>query len=72
MPARSLTFLQEIRLAVRDAERTVVIVDGPACRSDYVRAEWQYALAAGKAVVPLLRLECYEDLPPELAGTALS
>ena len=47
MPARSLTFLQEIRLAVRDAERTVVIVDGPACQSEYVRAEWQYALAAG-------------------------
>jgi TIR domain/NB-ARC domain len=68
MPSRSLTFLQEIRLAVRDAERTVVIVDGPACRSEYVQAEWQYALAAGKPVVPLLRLESYDDLPPELAG----
>lgn len=68
MPSRSLTFLQEIRLAVRDAERTVVIVDEPACRSEYVQAEWQYALAAGKPVVPLLRLESYDDLPPELAG----
>lgn len=68
MPSRSLTFLQEIRLAVRDAGRTVVIVDGPACRSEYVQAEWQYALAAGKPVVPLLRLASYDDLPPELAG----
>jgi hypothetical protein len=68
MPSRSLTFLQEIRLAVRDAERIVVIVDGPACRSEYVQSEWQYALAAGKPVVPLLRLESYDDLPSELKG----
>lgn len=68
LPSRSLTFLQEIRLAVQDAKRTVVIVDGPACRSEYVQAEWQYALAAGKPVVPLLRLESYDGLPPELAG----
>lgn len=68
MPSRSLTFLQEIRLAVRDAARTVVLVDGPATRSEYVRAEWQYALAAGKPVVPLLRLDDYDALPPEFAG----
>lgn len=68
MPSRSLTFLQEIRLAVRDAERTVVLVDEPALESEYVQAEWQYALAAGKPVVPLCRLESYDHLPPELGS----
>jgi hypothetical protein len=68
MPNRSWTFLEEIRVAIRDATRTAVIVDEPAIQSAYVQAEWQYALAAGKPVIPLLRLKSHDGLPPELAG----
>jgi hypothetical protein len=66
MPTRSLTFLQEIRRAVQEAERTAVLVDEPAMRSEYVQAKWQYALAAGKPVIPLLMLEKAGESPPEL------
>jgi hypothetical protein len=68
MPSRSLTFLQEIREAIRKAERIIVIIGPEAVRSDYVRAEWQAALVESKVVVPVLRLGTYELLPSELRG----
>jgi tetratricopeptide (TPR) repeat protein len=67
MPSRALTFLQEIREAIEDSNRLIVVVGPAALGSDYVRAEWQYALTAGKVVTPLLRLGGYNALPPELA-----
>jgi TIR domain/NB-ARC domain len=68
MPSRALTFLKEIREAVRAADRVVVVI-GPRCvASDYCRAEWQAALAESKVVNPLLRLGEHTLLPPELAG----
>jgi WD40 repeat protein len=66
MPSRSLTFLQEIRDAIAAAERFVLVVGPAALRSDYVRAEWQYALALSKPVIPVLRAGEMEDLPPEV------
>src|SRR6478672_10017658 len=54
MPSRGLTFLQEIRDAVAVAERLVLVVGPAALRSEYVRAEWQYALALSKPVIPVL------------------
>jgi hypothetical protein len=66
MPSRSLTFLQEIRDAIRNRERLVVVLGPAAVQSDYVRAEWQAALVEGKAVTPLLRLGDYKLVPPEL------
>jgi hypothetical protein len=68
MPSRLLTFLQEIREAIHTSERTIVIIGPEAVRSDYVRAEWQAALAESKVVVPVLRLGNYELLPSELRG----
>jgi hypothetical protein len=68
MPSRSLTFLKEIREAVRAADRVLVVL-GPRCVvSDYCRAEWQTALAESKVVTPILRLGTRDQLPPELAG----
>ena len=55
MPGRSLTFLHEIREAIDGVDRVLVIVGPAAVRSDYVRAEWQYALTAEKVVTPVLR-----------------
>jgi len=66
MPARGLTFYQEIHDAVRNHERLLVVVGPVAVRSHDVRAEWQAALIEGKIVTPLLRLGDYRLIPPEL------
>jgi hypothetical protein len=68
MPARRLTFHQEIRDAVAAADRVVLVVGPHAVRSDYVRQEWQFALRADKVVTPILRRGEYALLPGELAG----
>ena len=44
MPSRALTFLQEIREAIDESDRLIVVIGPGAIASDYVRAEWQYAL----------------------------
>jgi hypothetical protein len=67
MPSRGLAFLQEIRDAIDDCERLILVVGPGAVASDYVRAEWQYALARSKPVIPILRLSSAEDLPHELS-----
>jgi hypothetical protein len=65
MPSRSLTFLHEIRAAIDEADRVVVVVGPSALASDYVRAEWQHAQAANKIVIPVLRTGEHTDLPAE-------
>ncbi len=66
MPSRALTFLKEIREAVRASDRVVVVI-GPKCvTSDYCRAEWQAGLAESKVVNPLMRIGERRLLPPEL------
>lgn len=66
MPSRSLTFAQEIRDAIKAAERTIVVIGPAAVGSEYVQAEWQYALSLSRVVVPILRVGTHEMLPPEL------
>jgi NB-ARC domain-containing protein len=44
----------------------VFVVGQKAVTSDYVRAEWLYALEIGKAINPVLRLGDYDLLPDEL------
>jgi WD40 repeat protein len=66
MPGRALTFLQEIRDAITARDRFVLVVGPKAVTSDYVRAEWLYALEIGKAINPVLRLGDYDLLPDEL------
>jgi len=67
MPSRALTFLQEIRDAIDSADRLILVVGPKAVESDYVSAEWQYALNACKVVTPILRLGDYDLLPGDLA-----
>ena len=58
MPARQLTFLQEIRDAIMACERLVLVVGAKALTSDYVTQEWQFAyFAANKCVNPIIRLD---------------
>src|SRR5437870_2972564 len=66
MPSRALTFHQEIRDAIAARDRLVLVVGPQAARSDYVKAEWRFALEAGKAVNPILRLGDYDLLQDEL------
>jgi len=56
MPSRALTFLHEIREAIHERDRLVLVVGPAAVTSDYVEAEWREALELGKPVNPVLRL----------------
>jgi hypothetical protein len=62
-------FLHEIAKAIDTADRVLLIVSPTAVRSEYVRAEWQYALVADKVVTPVLRAGEFDLLPAELKGT---
>ena len=63
MPSRALAFAEEIRDAIHQHDRLVVVVGPRALASDYVRAEWQAALSERKPVVTLLR-----SLPEGVGG----
>jgi WD40 repeat protein len=67
MPSRALTFLQEIRDAVENADRLLAVIGPAAIKSAYVLSEWQHALLFAKGVVPLLRLGDFDLLPEDLA-----
>jgi len=66
MPNRALTFLHEIRDAIAGRDRLLLVVGPKALASDYVSAEWRFALESGKAINPVLRLGDYTLLPEEL------
>jgi len=66
MPNRALTFLHEIRDAIAARDRLILVVGPRAVQSDYLEAEWRYALEIGKAIKPVLRLGEYDLLPDEL------
>ena len=68
MPSRQLTFHQEIRDAILERERLLLVIGPFAVKSDYVHREWDFAFnQAGKAVTPILREGDYSLLPAELA-----
>jgi hypothetical protein len=60
MPNRGRTFLDEIRRAIEDADRVVVVLGPGAVASEYVEAEWRHALLVGKPIHVVVR-----DLPPD-------
>jgi hypothetical protein len=66
MPSRGLTFLHEIRAAINASDRFVAVLGPAAAGSEYVRAEWQHALAEGKPITPVLRQGGEELVPAEL------
>ena len=66
MPSRALTFLQEIRDAIDEAGRVLLVVGPGAIKSAYVTAEWRYALEACLGVLPVLRIGEYNLLPDEI------
>jgi TIR domain len=67
MPSRQLTFYQEIRDAVNDCDRLVLVVGPKAVASDYVSQEWRFAyFEAMKCVNPIVRLGGYDLMPKDL------
>jgi hypothetical protein len=52
VPSRASVFLQEIRDAIDIADQLILVIGPTAMGSDYIRAEWQYALEAGIPVIP--------------------
>jgi tetratricopeptide (TPR) repeat protein len=61
MGARGGTFLDEIRNAISDCDRLVLVCGAHAVASEYVRVEWQYAQSICKVVNPILRLGTYDE-----------
>lgn len=66
MPSRALSFLKEIQLAIDACDRLILVVSPKAASSDYVIAEWRYALETGTVINPVLRLGDYNLLAEEL------
>lgn len=66
MPSRGLSFLTEIREAINRSDKLLLVLGPEAIASDYVQAEWQYALSICLPVIPLLRLGEYEQIPAGL------
>jgi WD40 repeat protein len=66
MESRGRLFLQEIRDAISESDRVLLVVGPSAIKSPYVRAEWEHALLFSKAVVPLLRIGESKDIPSEV------
>src|ERR1035441_4008941 len=69
LPSRQLTFHQEIKDAILKETDRLICIGGPkAALSDYVRAEWQFALECDHVVTtPILRLGDYDHVPGELS-----
>ncbi len=61
MPSRKLKFLQEIRDAIADHDRLLLVVGPKAMTSDYVTQEWRNALEMDKCVNAIVRMNCQED-----------
>ena len=66
MPNRGLVFTKEIKEAIDSVDRLVLVWGPDAQESDYVKAEWRYALEICIPVVPIWRLGESRNLPKEL------
>jgi hypothetical protein len=56
MENRGRTFIQEVKDAIEQVDRLLLVVTPGAAESVYVRDEWEYALSLCKVITPLLRL----------------
>ena len=74
MPSRQLSFHQEIRDAITECDRLLLVIGPCTIESEYIDQEWRFALDAGKCVNPIVRLnhvlgdiDGYSLIPEELA-----
>lgn len=64
--SRAVSFLQEIRDAVTASDKLILIVGEKGMNSDFVRAEWEYALSICTPVIPLLRQGDFALIPAKV------
>ncbi len=67
MESRGRTFLQELRDAISGVDRLILVIGPRSAESAYVSFEWEFALAACRVVLPILRLGDYALVPKRLA-----
>jgi WD40 repeat protein len=67
LESRGRTFLQELRDAIEASDRPIAVIGPTAVTSDYVKAEWEHALLFAKGVVPILRMNDYDQIPSDLS-----
>ena len=72
MESRGATFLSEIRQAIGEASRLVLVCSPAALESPYVRAEWEHARSEVVAITPVVRVVAADgfaaSIPPSLAS----
>jgi WD40 repeat protein len=68
MPSRGRTFRHEIREAIAQAERVVLIVGPASMKSAQVQAEWKQAVESCTPVIVVLRLGDESLIPAPLLG----
>jgi len=75
MPARGLTFTDEIKSAVTKHDRLILLLGPHAVNSPYVTYEWRHALSLCKPIIPILLKrdpdikddkDQYQQIPNEL------
>jgi hypothetical protein len=66
MGDRVVPLNQQVRDAVSDTGRLIVVMGPAAAGSPAVRAEWNYALSTCKPVIAILRIGEYAEMPEEL------
>ncbi|MCU0463407.1 MAG: tetratricopeptide repeat protein [Anaerolineae bacterium] len=68
LPSRGEVFTKEIEDAIRPCDRFVLVVGPGAVKSDYVRAEWRFALSLCKPITVILRAGDYNIIPGDVTG----
>lgn len=68
LPSRGEEFTKEIEEAIRPCDRFVLVVGPGAVASDYVRAEWRFALSLCKPITVILRAGEYDLIPGDVKG----
>jgi tetratricopeptide (TPR) repeat protein len=67
LPSRGEVFTAEIERAIGASDRLVLVCGAGAATSEYVRAEWRFAFAECKPILPILLNGDYPLIPPEVA-----
>lgn len=56
LTSNGISFLQSIRDSLSNTERLILVIGPHSSKSEYVKAEWEYALANCLVIIPILRI----------------
>jgi hypothetical protein len=69
MPSRGHPFVLEMRAAIDESDKVILVWGPTAHRKDYVRLEWEHAWTSCKVVIPVVVGVAPEMLPEEESTT---